>query len=373
MKLLHLGDLHLGKKLNDVSLIEDQEYVLNEIIDIIKDNNIDCVLIAGDIYDKSNPSNEAIQLFSTFITNISLLNKKIFVISGNHDSDTKIAYLNELLIKNDIYFSKEFFGTTQVIECIDEYGKLYIHMLPFIKPSMVKRFYPECDNSSYDEAYKVVINNSNINYDERNILISHQFFTGSIKSESEEINVGGIDNISSELVKDFDYVALGHLHMNQRVNKNENIRYSGSPLKYSFGEANHIKKVNIIDIKEKGNIDIIELPLKFMRDVLVIEGKFDDIMKMTPSKDYLKIILTDEFIPVDALNSLSQIFPNIVSLIKKNHLNDEDTVMNNDIDFHTKNIIDIFKDFYFSQNNKEASDEVIKLIEEKMNEIKEDK
>ena len=371
MKLLHLGDLHLGKKLNDVSLIEDQEYVLNEIIDIVKEDNIDGVMIAGDIYDKTVPTNEAFSLFSSFITNLNKLGKKVYAISGNHDRDIKISYFSDLLEKNDIYVSKKFKGTTQVINEKDEYGILHIHMLPFIKPSDVRRYYEGIEINSYDEAYKVVIDNSNINYSERNILICHQFFTGGIVSESEEVMVGGIDNISSDIVKDFDYVALGHLHMPQMVNKYNYVRYSGSILKYSFGEANHIKKAIIIDIKEKGNLEIKEIPLKFKRDVREIKGKYLDILNSTPSFDYLKITLTDELIPVDAYNSLLQIFPNIIKLLR-NYSNTDESITNEEVDFRNESIIDIFKKFYLLQNEKEASEEVLKVIEDKLKEVREE-
>lgn len=370
MRLLHLGDLHLGKKLNDQSLIEDQEHVLNEIIDIIKDENIDGVMIAGDVYDKSNPSNDAFNLFSNFITNISKLNKKVFIISGNHDSDVKISYFSDLLIKNDIYVSKQFTGTTQKIEVSDGYGKINIHLLPFIKPGIVRYYYPNETINSYNDAYKVVIDNSDIDYNERNILIGHQFFTGSTTSESEEVTVGGLDNIDSSVVKDFDYVALGHLHMSQIVQGNDHIRYSGSIYKYSFSEINHVKKAIIVDIKEKGNISIEEVPFTFKHDLQELHGGFDKLMDHEACDDFVKIVLDDEFVPTDAFNSLSQIFPNILKLIRK--MSDKEEIeLKDDIDFKSEDIVDIFKKFYSLQNDQDPSDEVIKLIEGKMKEIKE--
>lgn len=244
MKLIHLSDLHLGKRLNEFSLIEDQNYILSKILKIIDDEQPDGIIIAGDVYDKSVPTGEAVEMFDDFLVKLAKKNLQVYVNSGNHDSPERLAFGNRIMNASGIHFSSVYNGTPDHFEAEDEYGKVMIYLLPFIKPAHVRRFFPDESIESYTDALKVAVNAMNINKDIRNVLLSHQFVTGAQRSESEEISVGGSDNVDSDVFADFDYVALGHIHRPQNIEKNK-IRYCGSPLKYSFSESPYEKSVTV--------------------------------------------------------------------------------------------------------------------------------
>ena len=230
MKIMHLSDLHLGKRVNEFSMLEDQEYILTKIINIIDEQEPQVVIIAGDVYDKSVPSAEAVELFDDFLVRLSKRNLKVFVISGNHDSAERIAFGGRLMDKSGIYMSPVYNGKVEPITLADDYGEVNFYMLPFVKPSNVRRFYPEYEIGSYTDAIKAAIDTMNMDANKRNVLITHQFVTGALRSESEEISVGGTDNVDANVFEDFDYVALGHIHRAQKCGS-EFIRYSGTPLK----------------------------------------------------------------------------------------------------------------------------------------------
>ena len=248
MKLIHLSDLHLGKRLNEYSMLEDQEYILREIVRIVKDEMPDAVIIAGDIYDKSVPPAEAVQLFDEFLFKLSECRTEVFVISGNHDSPERIAFGSRIMDSGGIHMSPVYDGKVFPFSMKDEYGTVNIYMLPFIKPAHVRRF---CDEEcrekiiTYTDAMRHAVSGMNINSADRNILITHQFVTGAARSESEEISVGGTDNVDADVFDVFDYVALGHIHSPQNCGS-ERIRYCGTPLKYSFSEAKNTKSVTVI-------------------------------------------------------------------------------------------------------------------------------
>lgn len=377
MKLIHLSDLHIGKRLNEYTLIEDQQHILGEIIQIIDKEKPEGIIIAGDIYDKTTPSAEAIQLFDNFLVQLSQRNLKVYIISGNHDSPERIAFASRIMNKTGIHLSPVYDGNIEPITQNDEYGKINIYMIPFIKPIHVRRYHPEANIISYTDAIKTIIENLGIDYSERNILITHQFITGAKRSESEDISVGGTDNIDGTILEIFDYVPLGHLHKAQNVGK-ETIRYCGTPLKYSFSEANDSKTVTIIDIKDKGNINIDTIPLTPKRDMREIRGKYIDITSKkfyenTNTDDYIHITLTDEDDILDALGKLRTIYPNIMKLDYDNQRTRAQSIIPNSPSVANKKPIELFSDFYEMQNNQEMTKEQYDYISQIIEEISEAK
>lgn len=377
MKLMHLSDLHLGKLVLEQSMIDDQKYILNQIIDIVKKEKVDIVLIAGDVYDKSIPTIEAVNLFSNFLTKLYKLKVLIFVISGNHDSKDRLSFGNELFVDNGIYIEGIFNGNLRCETINDKYGKLNIYMLPFIKPVEIKRFYPDEIIDTYEDAIKCILKHSSINKSERNIIMVHQFVTSLgesvIRSDSESISLGGIDNIDVNLFKDFDYVAMGHIHGPQKVGR-ETVRYSGSPLKYSFSEVNQKKSVCIIEFNSKGDINISKIPLIPIRDMRVIKGLFDkliskEIVNLENKNDYLDVILTDDDYIINAIGKLRKFYPNILKLEYENKISSNEVSDNIDIDKNNMSPIDLFSEFYKMQNGIELSTKKKKIIEEVIKEV----
>ena len=305
-KFLHLADLHIGKKLGDYPLLEDQKKVLKQAIAIAK--TCDEILIAGDIYDKSTPSTEAMAVFDEFLTELSELGKPVCIISGNHDASGRISYFGRLLEKNQITVSAPFTGKLQAVHSPDD--EIQVYLLPFITPAKVKYFYKDERTDSYQDAVAAVLKHSEISQDKINILVAHQFITGGKKSD-EEFAVGGLDNINASVFDMFDYVALGHLHQPQKCSK-ETIRYAGSPLKYSLSEENQKKSFTIIEIHDKNNININLVPVELPHDVRTIKGNFQELFAMPRTEDYVLIILTDENPEPDARVILRNNFPNMI-------------------------------------------------------------
>lgn len=377
MKLMHLSDLHLGKLALEQSMIDDQKYILNQIIDIVKKEKVDIVLIAGDVYDKSIPTIEAVNLFSNFLTKLYKLKVLVFVISGNHDSKDRLSFGNELFVDNGIYIEGIFNGNLRCETANDKYGKLNIYMLPFIKPVEIKRFYPDEIIDTYEDAIKCILKHSSINKNERNIIMVHQFVTSLgedvIRSDSESISLGGIDNIDVTLFKDFDYVAMGHIHGPQKVGR-ETVRYSGSPLKYSFSEVNQKKSVCIIEFNSKEDINISKIPLIPIKDMRVIKGPFDkliskEIVNLENKNDYLDVILTDDDYIINAIGKLRKFYPNILKLEYENKISSNEVLDNIDIDKSNMSPIDLFSEFYKMQNGIELSVKKKKIIEEVIKEV----
>ncbi len=372
MKLIHLSDLHIGKRVNEYSMLEDQRYILTQIVGIIDEAKPDAVIIAGDVYDKPVPSAEAVALFDEFLFKLSKRNLQVFVLSGNHDSAERIAFASRLIKKSGIYMSPVYDGTVTPVTLSDENGELDVYMLPFVKPSHVRRFYEKDDIVSYTDAVRVAINNMNIDKNRRNLLITHQFVTGSSRCDSEEISVGGADNVDAAVFEDFDYVALGHIHGPQNCGS-ERIRYCGTPLKYSFSEANHNKSVTVVELFEKGNLKVDTIPLTPLRDMKEIKGKYDEIMSRdfyegtTYTDDYMHITLTDEEDIFDALGKLRIVYKNLMKLDYDNKRTRSSTIIKDAGDVENKSQIELFSDFYEMQNNQPMSDEqqnfVLELIE----------
>ncbi len=357
MKLIHLSDLHIGKRVKEFSMLEDQKYILTKIINIIDEEKPDAVLIAGDIYDKSVPSAEAVQLFDNFLVKLAKRKLHTFVISGNHDSPERIAFGGRLMDISGIHMSPVYDGKVEPICIEDKFGKVNFYMLPFIKPVHVRKFFEEENIESYTDAVDTAIRNMNINENERNVIITHQFVTGAARCDSEEISVGGSDNVDARVFEKFDYVALGHIHGPQNIS-DEKIRYCGTPLKYSFSEVNHKKSVTVVTLGKKGEHEIRTVPLVPMHDWKEIRGTFDEIMETgSKSEDYTRVILTDEEDVPDAMNRLRVIYPNIMNIVYDNtrtrRCGDFIITENN----QNKSHIEFFCEFFEMMNNHPMSDE----------------
>ena len=368
MKFIHLSDLHLGKRVNEFSLLEDQEYILTKIINIIDEEKPEGVIIAGDVYDKSVPSAEAVELFDDFLVRLAKRNLKVFVISGNHDSAERIAFGGRLMDKSGIYMSPVFGGKVEPITLKDDFGDVNIYMLPFIKPSNVRRFYPENEIVAYTDAVKTVIDNMEIDTSKRNVLVTHQFVTGAVRSESEDISVGGTDNIDASVFECFDYVALGHIHRSQKCGGGEYIRYSGTPLKYSFSEAKDNKTITVVELNAKGNITLDFVPLVPKRDMVEIKGTYDELTlksfyeNTTYQDDYIHITLTDEEDIPDVLTKLRVIYKNIMKLDYDNKRTRTMNEISGAGDVKEKTPFEHFSEFYELQNGQPLSEEQTEFV-----------
>ena len=361
MKIMHLSDLHLGKRVNEFSMIEDQTYILNEIINIIDEQKPKVIILAGDIYDKPIPPAEAVELFDDFLYKLSKRNLYVFIISGNHDSAERIAFGSRLFDKSGIYLSPVYNGKILPISVDDECGDINFYMLPFIKPVHVRRFFPDASISTYTDALNTVITDMNIDSTKRNILITHQFVTGSSRTESEDVSVGGSDNVDADIFKDFDYVALGHIHRSQSCDS-EYIRYCGTPLKYSFSESKDTKSITVIDIKEKGDIKLDFIPLTPLRDMVEIKGSYNELMlksfyeNTSLPTNYVHITLTDEEDIPDVITKLRVIYKNIMKLDYDNQRTRKSSEINliNAVD--SMSPLELFDTFYEIQNGRHLSD-----------------
>lgn len=361
MKIMHLSDLHIGKRVNEYSMLQDQIYILKEILRIIDNEKVETVIIAGDVYDRSLPPNEALELFDEFLYQLSSRNVNVFVISGNHDSPERISYGGRMMTENKIFLSPVYNGDVKPITLNDDYGEVNFYLLPFIRPADIRRYFPDENIENYTDAVKVAIDNMNVDFSERNILVTHQFVTGAELSESEDIIVGGTDNVSGEVFDGFDYVALGHIHREQTVGK-DNIRYCGTPLKYSFSEAKHIKSVTILDFNDKGNIEYSKIPLTPFRDMREIRGTYYELTlkssyESTNTEDYLHITLTDEEDIPDAIGKLRSIYPNIMKLDYDNLRTRGSGTVDAIENIESKSPFELFADLFKQQNNQDMSEE----------------
>ncbi len=323
MKFLHLGDLHLGKTLFDFDLVEDQRYILDQILCIAEKESVDGMLIAGDVYDKSVPSEAATKLLDYFLMKLAQKEIKVFMVSGNHDSDDRLNYGSTLFASNQIFISAVFDGTLHRQSFAEEDTKINIYMLPFVKASQVRHYFPDEKIESYDDAVQTIIRNTDINKSNKNILVAHQFVSGKGEDPalagSESVgtqSVGLVEKIGYDCFNDFDYVALGHIHSPQKVGREE-IRYAGSPLKYSLSEANNEKSVSLITVSAEERVKIELVPLKPMRKVRHIKGTLKELLdkkNVKASEDFIYATLTDEDIINDAMGIFQQVYPNTVRI-----------------------------------------------------------
>jgi len=318
VKLIHLSDLHLGKRVNEFSMLEDQRFILDRILAIVDDEQPDAVLIAGDVYDKSIPSEEAMALLDRFLWELALRERPVFLISGNHDSDGRLAFAGRLLSARGIHVSPVYDGCVTPVTLWDDHGPVDVFLLPFLKPAHVRRFFPEASIESYTDALRTAVEALHRDPTRRSVLLTHQFITGAARSESEELSVGGTDNVDAAVFDGFDYVALGHIHGPQNVGR-ETLRYCGTPLKYSFSEANHRKSVTVVELGTPGSVSVRTVPLTPLRDLRELRGTFAQLTdrrsyESQALEDYLHVTLTDEEDLPDALSRLREIYPNLMKL-----------------------------------------------------------
>lgn len=362
MKLVHLSDLHLGKRVNEFSLIEDQRHILDEILKIIDDERPDAVLIAGDIYDKSVPSAEAVTLFDSFLVSLAARSLKVCAISGNHDSPERVSFGGRLMAYSGVHIAPVYSGVTEPVRFDDEYGAVNVYMLPFVKPANVRRFFPEREIESYTDAVSAAVDAMEIDPAARNVLVTHQFVTGAERCESEELSVGGADNVDASVFDGFDYVALGHIHGPQKVSR-ETMRYCGTPLKYSFSEARHIKSVTVVEMRGKGGIDVRAVPLIPLRDMTEIKGSYAELSfkdyydGKSFRNDYLHVTLTDEEDVPDAVSKLRIIYPNIMKLDYDNSRTRAGIVLDSAAELQRKSKIELIGELFEKQNGRPMSDE----------------
>ena len=374
MKILHLADLHIGKIIYEQSLLEDQEYMLKQIEKIIEKEKIEAVLISGDIYDRSIPPADAVEVLDKFLNNlIKILKVKVFIISGNHDSKERLNFGSKIFENDGLYIQTTYNGKIRKVE-LDE--KINIYMLPFIKPIELRQYFENEKIETYNDAIKHIIENEKLDKTKINILMAHQFVTnGTINPEtceSETINVGGLDNVDVSNFSEFDYVALGHIHGPQKIGE-EKIRYSGTMLKYSFSEVNHHKSVVIIEIKN-GKVDFKLEPLIPLRDMRKIQGPIEELLKKenyegTNQQDYIKAVITNDEAIYDAIGQIRKIYPNTLSLdILNSKSYNSDMNIENFEKIKEKSEFELFNDFYEFQNSvrlDEEQSEIIKKVIEK--------
>lgn len=371
MRILHLGDLHLGKSVNEFSMIQDQKYILEKIIEIVQVKMVDAVMIAGDVYDRTIPSEEAVKLLDWFLTKLSQMGKTVFMISGNHDSDERLQFGSTLLRAKKVFIAGRYDGTIEHIEMQDEHGPFHVWLLPYVKASRVAHFFPEGDTSTYDAAFRTAISACDVNEQERNVILVHQFVTGKTEeptlagSESAMVSVGTIEKIGYDCFDQFDYVAMGHIHGCQAVGR-ETCRYAGSPLKYSLNqkEIHSQKTVPVVSLGEKGSIEVELIPLIPRREVRHIRGELKDILSnAVDTEDYIYATLTDEQAQFDAMARLQETYPNIMKLDYDNV--STRALQENDVEeTEGKTFEELIADFYQWMNGKEPSSEEWKILQE---------
>lgn len=363
MKLLHIGDLHIGKKVKGFSMSVDIQNILNQILQTAKDRKVDAILIAGDIYDSTNPSSEALNCFDDFISKLHDLKISCFAVSGNHDNVYRVAFGSNIMAKENIYFAKKYSGTLEPIAVSENVN---IWLLPFIRPIDVRAYYPDFANGSYEEMMQSVLKNISIDKNKTNILVAHQFVTcngkAPEKSDSESVSLGTLDNIDVSNFNEFDYVALGHIHKPQAMGR-QTVRYSGSPLKYSFSEQNDKKSMVLLDIKGK-QLDMEFIDFCPLRDMKEIVGYYEDLKKSAPTDDYVKIILKDENFIIDIKHKLENIFSNIMEIVYDNAYTRENKIIEKSKAVENQSPLELFKDFYKMQNNQEMTEKQLEKVEE---------
>ncbi len=370
MRLLHLADLHIGRRLHGYSLLEDQRQVLRQAARVVQDYRCDTVLLAGDIYDKPSPSIEALELFNSFLTELSAIGVPVYMISGNHDAAGRISYLADLIRQGGIYTVPKFGGRLQSYPVPDT--DVTIHLMPFLRPTDVRRFYPELNIATYEDAVAAVLRYSLIDHNRVNVLVCHQFISGGSVCDSEEFAVGGLDNVSAALFDGFDYVALGHLHRPQSCTR-PTMRYAGSPLKYSLSEEDHRKSFTVVTIDDEKSVSIETVDIALPHDVRTVRGAFAALMDMPYTEDYVRIVLTDELVPPDAAVSLRSVFPYMLQFRVENSRTKYDINVAATETIEKKSPAELLSDFFALQNNGVPPSEAqMQLAEALFTEIEEE-
>lgn len=361
MKLAHISDLHLGKTLYNYSLIEDQEYILEQIVGILVEKKVDVLMIAGDVFDKNVAPEAGLKVFRKFLNRLVESKIKVLIISGNHDSAERLTFGGEFMTEKGIFFSKVYDGQIDPVSFEDEYGPVNFYLLPFIKPQIVNHYIEGNEIDTYEEAVQFAVKNMNINTSERNVILAHQNILSAKRCESEENIIGGLDAVSDAVFKDFDYTALGHIHSQQKIGKN-NVFFCGTPLKYSVSEFDQEKKMPIISLAEKSKLDIEMIPLIPKRDLRKITGTLDEILsnaKKDPNnhEDFIDITLTNEDEVMDAMASLRTVYPNVLKLSYDNKASRAAENVEKFSGVNEKKPLEIFEAFYQSRRGTEMNDE----------------
>ena len=361
MKFLHLADLHLGKRLAGYSLIPDQQHILDEILELAAREKPDAVLIAGDVYDKSLPPAEAVTLFDDFLTRLSRQGVQALVISGNHDSAERLSFGGRLMGASGVHLAPGYQGIVEPVTLRDEHGLVDVWLLPFLRPVNVRAFYPGEELSTYTQAVGYAVEQMRRDPSRRHVLVAHQFVTGAVQGGSEEIIVGGLDNVDASALAGFDYVALGHIHSAQDIRGGTGpIRYAGAPLKYALSEIAGEKSVTLVELGPRGTVEVSALPLHPLRDLRQIRGSYDEVTRRsfydgTPVEDYLHVILTDEQDIPDAVAQLRIISPNIVQLSYDNRRTRSQQQVEIDAQAEQRTPLELFEGLYQTQNGDELT------------------
>lgn len=370
MKILHLADLHLGKRVNEMSMIEDQKYILDQIITLIKEESVEIVLLCGDIYDKSIPTIEAIHLLDEFLDQLSKMAIKVLMISGNHDSIDRLSFGKSLFTRSNLYIASQFENEIEKITVKENGITVNFYMLPFVKSAYISHIF-QLQTDSYEECFRYLIEHTKIDEEETNILLSHQFVTANKKnpelSDSETSSLGGIDNIDFHIFDPFDYVALGHIHKPQAMGR-EMVRYAGSILKYSFSEIHMDKKATILTIDAKKEISLSFHPLKPLRDMREIECSLEELLKkqceIGNQEDYMHVILTDEEQILDAIGKVRAIYPNVMQISFKNrrHMKQLESAQIKEDQISDQSPAELFEQFYKMQNHIDLDEKRLQLV-----------
>lgn len=356
MKFIHLADLHIGKRLNEFSLLEDQRYIWNEICNIITTEKPDAVIMAGDIYDKPVPSAEAVQLFDEILSWLAAHHVTVLMISGNHDSPERLAFGSRLMESSKVYISPVFHGELTPVTLWDSFGEVRCYLLPFVRPAQVRAWFPDEKINDYQDAVRTILEHTPLDEKVRNVMVTHQFVEGASLYGTEERAVGGTDQVCADLFAPFDYTALGHLHRPQAVGQ-EKIRYAGSPLKYSTAEAMHAKTVTVVELMEKGALLLREVPLHPLHDLRQIRGTYMELTERsyyagTQMEDFLQITLTDEEDIPDAIGRLRTIYPNLIRLEYDNRRTRSNQQITGETGTVAHTPLDYFAALYEKQNNQ---------------------
>lgn len=372
MKFIHLSDLHIGKRVNEFSMLEDQKYILAQILELVEKEQADGVILAGDLYDKPVPPAEAVRVLDAFLTRLAEMGMPVFAVSGNHDSAERVAFGAQLFSGRGVYVSPVYDGKVEYISQRDSFGEVRVYLLPFVKPAVVRHVFEEEEIDSYQDAVRAAVEHMEVDPAVRNVLVAHQFVTGAARCESEEILVGGLDNVDAAVFDQFDYVALGHIHSPQHVGR-ETVRYCGTLLKYSFSEAGQEKSVTVVELGDKGDVGIRKIPLKPLRDMRRIRGSYMEVTDRAfyqdmNMEDYVQITLTDEEDVPDGMQKLRVIYPNLMRLEYDNTRTRESGDVNGACEVEQKSELELFGEFYELQNNQAMSGKqeafVRRLIEE---------
>lgn len=373
MKLLHCSDLHIGKRVNEFSMLADQRYILDMIHELAVAEGVDGVILAGDLYDKPIPPAEAVSLLDEFLTGLARESIPVFAISGNHDSPERLNYASRLMEGQGIRLAAVYQGAQPPVVLEDAHGPVNIYLLPYLKPAVLRHVYPEAEVSGYEEAVAYAVDRWQVDPAQRNVLVAHQFVTGGSTCESEELSVGGLDQISAQVFDSFDYVALGHLHGPQKIGR-DTIRYAGSPLKYSFSECSHVKSVCIVELGEKGRTEVRLVPLVPLHDMREVRGTYEEVTAKsfyqdTDTRDYLHIILTDEEDVPEAMGRLRAIYPNLMKLTYDNKRTQSVQEISGAERPEERTPLELFRDLYELQNNQPMSGEQEDFLTQLMEKI----